>query len=250
MTIVLVHGNPEVSAIWDDVVAELDRDDPHHDDIVCLSPPGFGAAVPDGFGSTAPEYAAWLVDELERIDGPIHLVGHDWGGGHVVGALLLRPDLVASVTTDIAGCFAPGYVWHDLAQLWRAPGVGEETVAGMAAVPVADRAAMFAGLGMSQSAAHACADAADAMGSSILSLYRSADESVMESIGRAVADLPDKPALHVIIATEDAYTGGPEKARHTADAWGARVHVLDGLGHWWMMQDPAAGAAIIASIAR
>ena len=244
MTIVFVHGNPEVAAIWDDLIAELGRDD-----VVCLSPPGFGASVPDEFGSTAPEYAAWLVAELELLEAPIHLVGHDWGGGHVVGALLLRPDLMASVTTDIAGCFAPGYVWHDLAQLWRTPGVGEETVAGMAAVPIAERVAMFAGLGMSPGAAEACATAAEEMGPSILSLYRSADESAMEEIGRAVADLPGKPALHVIVATDDPYTGGPAKARATADAWGAEVHVLDGLGHWWMMQDPAAGAAVIRAIA-
>jgi pimeloyl-ACP methyl ester carboxylesterase len=245
MTIVLVHGNPEVSAIWDDLIAELDRDD-----IVCVSPPGFGAPVPDGFGSTAPEYAEWLVGELEQIEGPIHLVGHDWGGGHVIGALVLRPELMASVTTDIAGCFAPGYVWHDLAQLWRTPEVGEETVAGMAAVPLTDRVAMFQGLGMSAGAASACAEAAGEMGPSILSLYRSADESMFEDVSRNVVALPDKPTLHVIVATDDPYTGGPDMAGATADAWGAHVHVLDGLGHWWMMQDPARGAEVIASIVR
>lgn len=243
MTIVLVHGNPEVAAIWDELVAELGRDD-----VIAVSPPGFGAPLPSGFASTAPEYAEWLVGEVEQLDGPVHLIGHDWGGGHVVGALLLRPDLFASVTTDIAGCYAPGYEWHDLAQLWRTPDVGEETVAGMAAAPSADRIAMFEGLGMSAAAAAASAAATEQMGPSILALYRSADESTMEEIGRVVAELADKPPLHVIIATEDHYTGGVEKARGTAEAWGATVHMLDGLGHWWMMQDPAAGAAIVQTI--
>ena len=243
MTVVFVHGNPEVAAIWDDLIAELDRDD-----IVCLSPPGFGAPVPEGFGSTAAEYAEWLVGEAEQLDAPIHLIGHDWGGGHVIGALLLRPDLFASVTTDIAGCMAPGYVWHDLAQLWRTPEVGEETVAGMAAAPLPDRIALYENLGMSTAVATACAEAAEQMGPSILALYRSADETTMEGFGRAVAELADKPPMHVIIATADAYTGGEDKARATADAWDATLHRLEGRGHWWMMEDPPAGAAIIADI--
>ena len=44
MTIVLVHGNPETAAIWDDLVPHL-----RTDDIVRLSPPGFGSAIPSGF---------------------------------------------------------------------------------------------------------------------------------------------------------------------------------------------------------
>ena len=27
------------------------------------------------------EYAAWMAAELERLGGPVDLVGHDWGGG-------------------------------------------------------------------------------------------------------------------------------------------------------------------------
>ena len=49
MTVVLVHGNPETDAIWDDLRTELGRDD-----VVALCPPGFGAPVPDGFGATLP----------------------------------------------------------------------------------------------------------------------------------------------------------------------------------------------------
>ena len=41
MTIVLVHGNPETEAIWDDLVPHL-----RSDDVVRLSPPGFGSAIP------------------------------------------------------------------------------------------------------------------------------------------------------------------------------------------------------------
>ena len=85
---VLVHGNPETDAVWGPLVAELGRDD-----VVRLSPPGFGAPLPDAFGATVGEYRDWLVAELERFEAPVDLVGHDWGGGHVVNAAMARPDL-------------------------------------------------------------------------------------------------------------------------------------------------------------
>lgn len=76
---VFAHGNPETAAIWEPLLAEL-----HHPDTVTLAPPGFGAPVPEDFGATADEYATWLVSELERQQAPVDLIGHDWGGGHVV----------------------------------------------------------------------------------------------------------------------------------------------------------------------
>lgn len=243
MTIVFVHGNPEVAAIWGDLIDALDRDD-----VVTLSPPGFGAPVPDGFGSTASEYARWLVDELRLVEPPIHLIGHDWGGIHVVNAMLLAPALCASVTTDTAGCLAPGYEWHDLAQVWRTPGAGEQAVAGMAAMPLADRVALYRDLGMTPDGARGCAEHVGEMGASILALYRSADEAVLRRIATDVAALAERPDLHVIVATDDHYTGGEDKAVLTATAWDATVHRLDGLGHWWMMQDPARAAEIVRSI--
>ena len=54
MTTVLVNGNPETAAIWDPLCAELDRAD-----VLRLSPPGFGAPIPDGFSCTVPARAWW-----------------------------------------------------------------------------------------------------------------------------------------------------------------------------------------------
>ncbi|MGH2474574.1 MAG: alpha/beta fold hydrolase, partial [Candidatus Limnocylindrales bacterium] len=78
MPIVLVHGVPETEAVWDEFRAHLAEIES-----ITLSPPGFGAPVPEGFGATSDDYVAWLTAELRRIDGPIDLLGHDWGGGHV-----------------------------------------------------------------------------------------------------------------------------------------------------------------------
>jgi len=44
---------------------------------------------------------------------------------------------------------------------------------------------------------------------------------------------------------EDEYTGGDVRARWSAEQAKAEVAVLQGLGHWWMIQDPAAGAAAL-----
>jgi pimeloyl-ACP methyl ester carboxylesterase len=240
VTIVLVHGNPETAAIWDGLRSELGRDD-----VVALSPPGFGAPTPPGFGATMADYVAWLVAELERLGGPLDVFGHDWGGGHVAGVAAARPDLLRSWGLDIAGCIHPGYVWHDLAQIWQTSGEGEAWVTATASTPVDDRTAAFTGLGMTPAAARSCADAFDAeMGRCILALYRSARQPAMAELGRAVARAARRPAL-VLVPTEDGYTGGPDLAHGTATSIGAEVAVLEGLGHWWMMQDPARGATAI-----
>ena len=241
MPIVLVHGNPETAAIWDELRGHLDRDD-----VVALSPPGFGAAVPPGFGATSDDYVEWLLHELEAIDGPLDLVGHDWGAGHVVRAVNAHPELARSWTIDIAGCFDPQYVWHDRAQVWQTPGAGEQAVAQQLAIPKDFLTRGYQNLGMSPGAARSCAEAYDQqMGDCILKLYRSAAQPKMAEWGAHVEGLMQRPGL-VIIATEDQYTGGETLARRTADRIGAHVALLEGLGHWWMCQDPRRGAEAIS----
>ncbi|MEO8541848.1 MAG: alpha/beta hydrolase [bacterium] len=241
MPVVLVHGNPETTAIWDDLRKELGRDD-----VIALSPPGFGAPVPEGFGATSDDYVTWLVAEMKKIDGPIDLVGHDWGGGHVARIAMEHPELIRSWVMDIAGCFDPGYVWHDAAQVWQTPEAGEAAVAGMAGAPIEARTAQFESLGMSKAAAANVAAAVNAdMAKCILALYRSAAQPQMSEWGKEFGKAKAKPGL-VIIATEDHYTGGEAKARASAERAGAEVTVLDGLGHWWMCQDPKRGAKALS----
>jgi pimeloyl-ACP methyl ester carboxylesterase len=141
MTIALVHGNPETAVIWNGVMPRLAAETHHN--VVCLSPPGFGSPVPAGFGATRLEYAAWLAGELEAIGHPVHLVGHDWGGGHVLAVAMTRPDLLASWCVDVIGLVHPDYVWHDMAQVWQTPDAGEEMLAGWRAAPLEARAERF-----------------------------------------------------------------------------------------------------------
>lgn len=62
MTIVLVHGNPETDAIWGPLVDALQRED-----VVRLSPPGFGAPLHDGFPATYLAYRDWLEEALRLV---------------------------------------------------------------------------------------------------------------------------------------------------------------------------------------
>ena len=240
MTIVLVHGNPETDAIWDEMRKHLSSND-----VIALSPPGFGSPVPADFGATSDDYANWLTAEVVKLPGPIDLIGHDWGGGHVVRMANARPELIRSWTTDIAGCFDPEYVWHEMAQAWQKPGVGEEAVRQMVTSPLEARAARYETLGMTKDvAARVAAGADEAMARCILSLYRSAAQPAMTAWGKDLSKAATLPSL-VIIPTEDHFTGGEVLAKRTAARTGSSVAVLQGLGHWWMCQDPARGAAVI-----
>jgi pimeloyl-ACP methyl ester carboxylesterase len=239
-TAVFVHGNPETAAIWGPLLTALD-----HDDAITLSPPGFGAPAAEDFAATADAYAEWLISEVEQLGRPIDLVGHDWGAGHVFRVAVERPDLLRSWCIDIAGAFAPDYVWHDNAQVWQTPGAGEEFVANMLAAPSLDRAAIYESIGITADVAAELADAYDAdMGRCVLALYRSAAQPAMAQLGERLPEAAARPGL-VIIATEDHYTGGEARARDCAARANAQVEVLDGLGHWWMLQDPQRGATAL-----
>jgi pimeloyl-ACP methyl ester carboxylesterase len=240
MTVVLVHGNPETEAIWGPLVDALGRDD-----VVCPSPPGFGAPLADDFPATYLAYRDWLEGELAQVDEPIDLVGHDWGGGHVVNAVMHRPELVRSWASDVVGLFDPDYVWHDLAQVWQTPGDGEQLVDTMLGGTVEERAARMVALGIPSDIATSLAAAqGPEMGRAILLLYRSARQPAIAEAGRALGNAAARPGLS-LLATEDPYVGSDAIRRRAAERAGARTEVLDGLGHWWMMEDPARGAAAL-----
>lgn len=240
MPAVFVHGNPETDAIWDLLVPELDRDD-----VIRISPPGFGSPLPDNWAGTKEDYLAWTVAELEAIGEPVDLVGHDWGAGHTFGVALTRPDLLRSWALDCAGLAHPDYVWHDMAQVWQTPEAGEAAVAGMADAPHDDKVELFKGLGMNDSIASKVAEHVNAdMAKSILTLYRSAAQPALVEMGSDLSVMRERPG-HVIFAENDTYVGDEAMAADTAQRAGAGMTVLSGVGHWWMIEDPKAGAAAL-----
>ena len=167
------------------------------------------------------------------------------GGGHVVNVVMHRPELVRSWATDAVGLFDADYVWHDLAQIWQTPDDGEQLVDTMLGGTIESRAEQLTALGIPLDIATSIAAAqGPEMGRAILSLYRSARQPAMAEAGRELENAAARPGLS-LLATEDPYIGLAENRRRAADRAGARTEVLDGLGHWWMMQDPARGAAAL-----
>src|SRR4051794_22805195 len=67
MPAVFVHGNPETTAVWEPLPAELAG---VRSDLICLSPPGFGVPLPAGFDATQGASRDWLVARVGRASGP------------------------------------------------------------------------------------------------------------------------------------------------------------------------------------
>jgi pimeloyl-ACP methyl ester carboxylesterase len=238
MTVALVNGSPETAAVWAPLVAELRRGD-----VLTLSPPGFGAPVPDGFGATYDEYVTWLVTALEAVGEPVDLVGHDWGANFTLRLATERPDLLRSWAVDTGGCFAPGYSFPEVCHIWQTNGAGEQAIAAWLRMGAQGRTALNESLGMTPAVARELAEAFDErMGRCILAVYRSVPEQALAQVGDRSTDAAVRPGL-VMIPTEDSHTGGEAGHRWLAERAGAKVAVLPGLGHWWMLQDPASAAA-------
>jgi pimeloyl-ACP methyl ester carboxylesterase len=105
-----------------------------------------------------------------------------------------------------------------------------------------ERGAVFEMFGVPADRAVALASWADpVMAESILALYRSAVD-VGSEWGPDFMDIP-KPGL-VVVPTEDPFLSG-DSAAPSAHRAGAPVVKLEGIGHWWMLQDPGRGAQVL-----
>ncbi len=59
MTTVLVHGNPETAAVWDPLLEALGTLGVPGEQVVRLSPPGFGRSTSSATTSAAATRCAW-----------------------------------------------------------------------------------------------------------------------------------------------------------------------------------------------
>ena len=231
MTVVLVHGVPETPAVWDELVPLLDGPS------VALSLPGFGNERPEGFESTMDEYVDWLKGELDAIEGPVDLVGRDWGGILTMRLVTTTPGLVRSWASDAVLILEPDFVWHDFAKIWQTAEAGEKFWEDFRADPGAG-AVLLSSLGVPELQARQFADTLDEeMTDSILKLYRSATDIPGDW---GPGDLPREPGL-VIGGENDPFINS-QRTKGTAQRLDAGVAILEGAGHWWSL-DAAEGAA-------
>jgi pimeloyl-ACP methyl ester carboxylesterase len=237
--IVLVHGVPETSALWDKVRSHLQHD------AVALSLPGFDCTRPPRFGATKDDYAEWLASKLAAMTDPIHLVGHDWGAGlvyRVVTRYSNRIGVRSWITDGLSGMH-PDYEWHDFAKIWQTPGEGEDFWSHQLSLPVSDGVPIFESFGVSHEDALALAGMSDeTMASCILDLYRSALPNCHATWSDSYHSTP-LPGL-VMSPSDDPFDDEARSAE-VAGVLGARHLVLDTLGHWWALQDPFGAARVI-----
>ncbi|MDT5013922.1 MAG: hypothetical protein QOD39_82 [Mycobacterium sp.] len=153
-----------------------------------------------------------------------------------------RPELLRSWASDDIGIFDADYVWHDIAQVWQTPGAGEEIVDLLMGGTVEERAGRWVEVGIPLDIATSIAEAqGPEMGRAILALYRSGAQPAMADSGRSLENAAGAPGLS-IHATADTYVGTDEMRTRAAKRAGAQTAVLDGLEHWWMLQDPSGSA--------
>jgi pimeloyl-ACP methyl ester carboxylesterase len=228
MPAVFVHGVPDTSDLWDPIIDRLARDD-----AVELRLPGFGTPIPPGFTCTKDEYAGWIVDQLHAIAAehgrPVDLVGHDWGGVLVQYVGAGNPDVVRSwVAAD--GPVDDEYVWHDTAQLFQTPDVGEQIVNAMGGDGFAE------GIGaIGHPDPVGCAAAIDdTMRDAILRLYRSAVNLGAE--WQPTVERNERPAL-VLWATDDDFVAADPVGVRLAARVDADLVLIEG-GHWALFEHP------------
>lgn len=96
-TVLLVHGNPECSYTWRDVIANL-RDCESVSRIVAMDHIGFGLSDRADFEMVDMHHAHNLRQLVGYLDlKSVVLVVHDWGGPIGVGALIDEPGRVAGL---------------------------------------------------------------------------------------------------------------------------------------------------------
>lgn len=234
MTAVFVHGVPDTHRVWNEVIHHLKRTD-----VVALSLPGFGTPVPEGFDAGKEAYVAWLIAQLETFDEPVDIVGHDWGALLTYRAVSLRGDLIRTW----AGGGAPldaDYVWHEAAQAWQTPELGEQMMAAMTPEAISPALAQ---VGLTPAQAEGVASHLDAtMKDCILKLYRSA-KTVGAEWEAGLAKIT-APGL-VIFGADDPYVDMKFALRLGEKTRAREVMIIEKCGHWWESQRPAEVAAAL-----
>jgi pimeloyl-ACP methyl ester carboxylesterase len=244
--VVFVHGNPGPANDWRDLLVragELGR-------VIAPDMPGYGQAdKPKGFPYSVDGYAGHLAALLEQLRiTRVHIVAHDFGGAWALAWAARHPDALVSAALINSGV-AIGYRWHRYARIWRTP------VAGEAFQALACRPAFRLLLGrenprLTRDQIDRIYDASRSWATkrAVLKLYRATPEATLASPAAALRQL-DRPAL-VIWGTQDAYLPSEQAERQRQAFPSAQVELLEGHGHWVMLEDPGTVASLVIPFLR
>ena len=96
----LLHGVPMTAATWGPLLRELAKDRV----VVAPDLKGLGSSEVKGPYDIPTLVAELAALVLHEVDGPVDVVGHDWGGALAISLAAARPELVRRVV-DVAGPF-------------------------------------------------------------------------------------------------------------------------------------------------
>ena len=244
--VVFVHGNPGPADDWRDLLTragELGR-------AIAPDMPGYGHAdKPKDFRYSVDGYAEYLAALLDQLAiTRAHIVAHDFGGPWALAWAARHPGALASATLINSGV-AIDYRWHRYARIWRTPVPGEVFMA------IASRPGARLLLGrenprLTRDQIDRIYDASRSWATkrAVLKLYRATPAATLAAPAAALRPL-DRPAL-VIWGTQDAYVPREQAERQRQTFPSAQVELLDGHGHWVMLEDPERVASLVIPFLR
>jgi pimeloyl-ACP methyl ester carboxylesterase len=194
-----LHGVPDNSDEW---LAFLQRTGGLAPDL-----PGFGrSGKPGSLRYTIAEYDRFIERFLQeaRVE-RVKLVMHDWGAVGLAFAQRL-PERVERLVIVNAVPFLPGYRWHRIARIWRAPGLGELAMGttNRLTLRLASKEANVAPGPMPEAWLDSVLEHFDqGTQRAILRLYRSSPPDVLADAGKGLGHL-EMPAL-VVWGMKDPY---------------------------------------------
>jgi haloalkane dehalogenase len=237
----LVHGYPQSSYMWRDVLP-------------ALAGAGWRAVAPDlpGFGdSPADPPGTWerQIEALQRLhDGlgldPVALVVHDWGGLIGLRWACDNPDRVRALVISDTGFFSDGK-WHGMAEALRTEGQGEQLMEGMTREGFgAVMAQSSAGIdGAAVEEYWKCFVDEDSRRGQ-LELYRSGDFSKLEPYEGKLGEL-GVPTL-LLWGEDDPFAPVAGAHRFQKQIPGSDLVVVEGAGHFVIEDEPERCAREIA----
>lgn len=244
--VVFVHGNPGPGEDWRSLLSETSE----FARAVAPDMPGYGGAdKPKDFPYSSLGYAEHLGGVLDQLGiSRAHLVLHDFGGAWGLTWAVNHPDAVASVTLINTGVLLD-YRWHKFARLWRTPGLGELFAA------TTTRPAFKALVGRENP--RLLAAELDRLYEvskpwptkrAVLKLYRATPAEAMGQLRDPLRAM-NLPAL-VVFGVADAYIPWAQAERQRESFPSARIELLDGLGHWPFLEDPARVSEVVIPFLR
>jgi pimeloyl-ACP methyl ester carboxylesterase len=161
------------------------------------------------------------------------------------GSQSLRGDLLRSWVSDGLSVLHPEYVWHRYARRWQDAATGTADIEAALSMTIEDRAAPYEAWGLSRTQAHELAGWFDeTMGRTILEFYPSVAH-VNDEWGPDVGKI-DVPGM-ALAASKDPFVR-PELAHTFGRPPAIHVQPLEGVGHWWMLEEPERSARVLEDV--